>query len=87
VGRWAPDPRQCLPSAGAIAIDPLSIVGDDFRCDFNSVSRSGDAVTWQGRCGFPEPPKPATVVATARGETLSLKINGGENGPYRRCRN
>lgn len=86
VGEWAPDPRQCWPSQGAIAIGPLSVVGDDFRCDFTSVSRLGDVVTWRGACGFPDPARPAIVVASLRGDTLALRINGGENGPYRRCR-
>ncbi len=86
VGDWAPDPHQCWPSQGAIAIRSLSVVGDDFRCDFRDVSRLDDVVTWRGTCGFPDPARPATVVASLRGDTLSMRINGGENGPYRRCR-
>lgn len=86
VGEWAPDPHQCWPSQGAIAISPLSVVGDEFQCNFNSVSRLGDVVTWRGTCGFPDVARPATVVASLRGDTLFMRINGGDNGPYRRCR-
>jgi hypothetical protein len=85
VGDWAPEGAECTPLAGTIAIGPLSIVGDDMRCDFRSVSRSGDVVTWHGGCGFPEPEERATVVAATQGDRLFLMINGGRNGPYRRC--
>ncbi len=86
VGGWAPDPSQCTPIGGMIAIGPLDMGGDEFRCSFKSVSRSGDVVTWKGKCGFPTPPEPATVVARLSGEVLHLRINGNENGAYRRCR-
>ena len=85
VGEWALEHADCTPLAGSIVIGPLSIVGDDMRCDFRSVSRSGDVVTWRGGCGFPEPEERATVVAAAQGDRLFLTINGGRNGPYRRC--
>jgi len=81
VGTWAPDPSECTPANGMIVIGPLDIVGDEFRCDFTSVSRAGDVVTWRGACGFPTPPKPTTVVARLSGETLHVSINGGDNGP------
>lgn len=85
VGEWAPDPRQCTPMAGAISILPLAIVGDDMRCDFSGVSRAGDVVTWRGRCGFPDPAKPTTVVAALRGEALSIRFNGSAPNQFRRC--
>jgi hypothetical protein len=86
VGKWAPDPSQCAPAQGMIGIGPLDMVGDEFRCDFSSVSRSGDVVTWTGSCGFPAPPEKATVVARLSGAVLHLRINGSDNGAYRRCR-
>lgn len=86
VGLWAPDPKQCTPAQGMIAIGPLQIGGDEFRCDFTSVKRSGDVVTWTGKCGFPTPPEKATVVASLGGAALRLRINGADNGAYRRCR-
>jgi hypothetical protein len=85
-GTWAPDPNECTPANGMVVIGPLDIVGDEFRCDFTSVSRAGDVVTWRGTCGFPTPFKPATVIARLTGETLRININGGENDPYWRCR-
>lgn len=86
VGTWAPDPRECTPVAGMIAIGPLSMQGDDFRCDFEDVARLDDVVTWHGTCGFPENARRATVVARLRGETLTVVIDGGADGPYRRCK-
>jgi hypothetical protein len=86
VGRWAPDPAQCTPVGGMIGIGPLDIVADEFQCRFDSVSRAGNIVTWHGRCGFPTPPEPATVVARLSGATLHVSINGANNGAYRRCR-
>lgn len=71
---------------GAIGIRPLAIVGDEMRCDFDKVARSGDRVTWRGRCGFPEPARPMTVVAALRGETLLIRYDGMPPDIYRRCR-
>ena len=86
VGTWAPDPRQCTPVGGLIAIGPLNVQGDDFRCDFHDISRIGDVVTWHGWCGFPEHARRTTVVATLRADVLTVDIDGAESGPYRRCR-
>ena len=86
VGRWAPDPAQCTPLGGMIAIDALDMVGDEFRCDFKSVSRAGDVVTWNGACGFPTLFEPAKVVASLDGDVLHVRINNEDNGAYRRCK-
>jgi hypothetical protein len=86
VGKWAPDPNQCTPVDGMIGIGPLDMMGDEFACNFKSVSRSGDVVTWHGTCGFPTPPEPVTVVASLNGETLRISVNGNDNGPYLRCK-
>jgi hypothetical protein len=86
VGRWAPDPAQCTSVGGMIGIGPMDIVSDEFQCRFDSVSRAGDVVTFRGRCGFPAPPEPATVVARLSGATLHVSINGADSGAYRRCR-
>ena len=64
-----------------VVIGPLDIVGDEFRCDFTSVSRAGDVVTWRGACGFPTPFKPATVIARLTGEILRININGETTTP------
>jgi hypothetical protein len=86
VGAWAPDPDNCTPVGGMIAVTPLGLTGDEFRCDFKSVSRSGDVVTWRGKCGFPSPFEPAVAVASLRGSKLNIRINDADNGTYRRCR-
>ncbi len=87
VGTWAPDPRDCSP-INAVYIGPLDMMmGDEFRCSFRDVSRSGEVVTWHGGCGMPEQPKDrSTVVAELRGKLLYIRLNGGQNGPYLRCR-
>ena len=86
VGDWAPNPRMCRPMDGALKIVPLGMAGDEFSCDFKSVSRAGDVVTWRGSCGFPGKSRAATVVAALRGEVLSVRINGNGIGSYQRCR-
>ncbi|GEM_PF-3416544 len=86
VGYWSPVGSGCRPMDGTIAIQPLGLVSDEMRCTFPSVVRAGNVVTWKGKCGFPENDEPATVVASTQGDTLILTINGGRNGPYRRCK-
>lgn len=86
VGEWAPNPRECTPIGGAITILPLGIVGDEMRCDFDTVVRQDNVVTWRGQCGFPEDVRRSTVVAATHGETLSVRINGQPADLYRRCR-
>lgn len=86
VGDWAPDPRQCRPVDGALRIAPLGLAGDELSCNFKSVSRDGDVVTWRGKCSGSEDSSAATVVAALRGEVLSVRINGNGIGSYRRCR-
>jgi hypothetical protein len=85
VGEWAPDPANCLPYAGAIKISALSLVGDEMSCQFRSVARQGDVVTWQGRCDFADSSMPVTVVAALTGQRLSVRINRQPADTYRRC--
>ena len=86
VGAWALDVGECTPASGMVVIGPLDIVGDEFRCDFTSVSRTGDVVTWHGACELPtSSPEPAIVVARLSGAVLHISINGDDNGSYRRC--
>ena len=87
VGAWALDEGECTPASGMVVIGPLDLVGDEFRCDFKSVSRAGDVVTWHGACRLPTTaPEPAIVVARLSGEALHISINGDDNGDYRRCK-
>lgn len=85
VGTWAPDPAACTPVGGMISIGPMALTGDELACTFDDVDRSGDVVTWHGRCGEPEPAQPATVVAKLQGEVLRMSIAGADRGAYRRC--
>lgn len=86
VGHWALDHHRCSLSDGMIWIEPMEMGGDEFRCDLSSVSRAGNTVVWQGRCGFPEPFKKATVVARTVGSALFFRVNDSDNnGPFYRC--
>ncbi len=88
VGAWAPDPRECTPVGDMVSIQPLSLMmGDEFRCSFRDVARSGEVVTWHGGCGMPEQPQDrhSTVVGELRGKLLYIRLNGAQNGPYLRC--
>lgn len=86
VGDWAPDPSSCFPSAGAVNISAMSLVADEMSCTFKSVARTGDQVTWKGRCSFADRAVPSVVVATLQGERLSVRVNGQSPDTYRRCR-
>jgi hypothetical protein len=85
VGQWAPDPKNCVPSAGAIVVGALSLTADEMVCGFKSVARQGDQVTWRGKCDFADSSMPATVVATLNGPTLSVRVNKQSADTYRRC--
>ncbi|MGU3661149.1 hypothetical protein [Methylobacterium fujisawaense] len=85
VGQWAPDPKNCVPSAGAIMITALGLTADEMSCDFKSVARQGDQVTWRGKCAFSDATKASTVVATLNGPSLSVRVNGQPADTYRRC--
>ena len=87
VGRWALDPSNCTPVGGMIHIEPLRMIGDEFQCKFDTVSRTGETVVWQGSCGFPEPFEKATVVARTTGSALHVRFNREDSGPYFRCEN
>ena len=86
VGTWAPDPTACTPAAGMISIGPLSLTADEMVCTFRDVARSGDVVTWHGRCSDGTTRTPTTVVAALRDGNLTVSMNNYRNGPYRRCR-
>lgn len=86
VGEWAPDPKNCLPFAGAMKISAMSLVADEMNCGFKSVARTGDQVTWRGNCDFGSQSLPAVVVATLQGENLSVRVNNQPADTYRRCK-
>jgi hypothetical protein len=79
--------RQYVQPAGAITVGPQSIVGEDFYCRFDSVSRKGSLVTWKGRCSAGDEDRPRTVQARLAGKNLSYRYKGvsGWSPPYARC--
>ena len=86
VGTWA-TPGRCGVPLSTVTIEPRRFSGEDFFCSFDSVSRQGDTVRWQGRCVFgADPPKPSSVTARLQGTGLSYRIGAdGWNGPLQRC--
>lgn len=88
VGKWSTAAGQCVRPLSLIVIGPKSLSGEDFSCDFASVSRRGDVVTFRGECSYgADDPVKETVVARLAGERLYYRFSGykGENGPFRRC--
>ena len=88
VGKWSTAEGQCVRPLSLIDIGPKSLSGEDFSCDFASVSRKGNVVTFKGTCRFDaDNPVRETVVARLAGERLYYRFSGykAENGPFRRC--
>lgn len=87
VGTWAPNPAECTPVNGLVEIGAKSVNADDLSCTFDDVSRTGNVVTWRGRCTDGTRWTDSTVVATLRGRTLDLDVGGqGLRAGLRRCR-
>ncbi len=88
VGTWSTIAGKCTRPLSIITIGPQALSGEDFFCDFPSVQRKGDVVTWKGQCTFGgDEAKPETVTARLAGKQLyyGFKSYGGENGPFVRC--
>jgi hypothetical protein len=90
VGKWAQSSTACHQIGNSFNIGPKSLNnGDDMFCEFRTVARNGDVVTWNGTCRAPETPEPATIMATLRGDRLDLGSPGRPTGlarGLRRCR-
>jgi hypothetical protein len=90
VGKWAQSIAACNQVGNFFRIGPKSMDnGDDMFCQFDTVSRNGNTVTWSGMCEAPEKPVPATVTATQRGKLLDLGFPGRPSDLARglkRCR-
>ena len=86
VGKWAID-RKCGAPLSVIVIEPRQLHGEDFYCEFDSVSRKGERVDWRGKCNFSEAGyEPSAVTAEMRGRRLYYRFAGlGWNGPFDRC--
>jgi hypothetical protein len=88
VGKWAIRSRCAVPLS-TIVIEPMGLSGEDFDCEFDKVTRSGNTVRWTGKCNFSENGyEPSIVMAQLRGQRLYYRFQGmGWNGPFDRCGN
>src|SRR5262245_24071418 len=86
VGTWAIRSKCAVPLS-TIVIEPMALSGEDFYCEFDKVTRSGDTVRWTGKCNFSENGyEPSVVTAQLRGPRLYYRFQGmGWNGPFNRC--
>lgn len=86
VGTWA-TPGKCGRPLSTIVIEPMHISGEDFYCDFASVSRTGNTVRWRGTCTYgADAAEKTTVTARLARGMLSYRMNrDGWNGPLQRC--
>lgn len=90
VGRWGSDGEAC--GFAATNIGRMEISSPELRCHFTSVSRSGETVTWRGSCDRAFGSRVADATVTARSyndgdyERIGLRINGGVERDYVRCR-
>src|SRR5262249_45611352 len=86
VGKWATRARGAAPLS-PIVIKPMRLSGEDFHCEFDKVTRTGNTVRWTGKCNFSENGyEPSTVTAQLRGARLYYRFQGmGWNGPFNRC--
>jgi hypothetical protein len=86
VGSWSIDPTACKTDPqGVFVIKPMSISGG-ISCDFKSVRRNGDTVTWEGICYSPEgDARDGGMTARLDGRKLTLDGSGLAVGPLYRC--
>ena len=92
VGKWAPSKADCQDPERQLRIRPMSI-GGGFSCEFKSVKRKGDVVTWGGHCfsqdGDRRPEageEVAAMVAKLKNGKLMLSGLGLGAGPLLRCK-
>ena len=89
VGRWG-ESRDVCGSGAAIDIGPMGLSSEETACEFSDVSRTGDVVTWKGRCFVHDAPsRQETVVATHnpdRSLTIAFRGSGAVIDGLRRCR-
>ncbi|MEP9352423.1 hypothetical protein ABLE93_02365 [Xanthobacter sp. KR7-65] len=87
VGTWA-TPGRCGRPLSTIVVEPMGLSGEDFFCEFHSVSRAGDAVRWRGTCTYGVDAEKTTVTARLAKGQLRYQMNrDGWNGPLQRCPN
>ncbi|WP_036292173.1 hypothetical protein [Methylosinus sp. PW1] len=89
VGKWGSDGEAC--EFAAMSIGRMEISSPELKCRFNSVSRSGETVTWKGICdrAFGASLSNATVTARSYNDGdrdwISLRVNGGAEHDFLRC--
>ena len=85
VGTWA-TPGKCGRPLSTVVVEPMGLSGEDFSCDFASVSRKGDTVRWRGGCTFGVDKENNVVTARLSKGRLSHRFDRqGWNGPLQRC--
>lgn len=85
VGTWA-TPGKCGRPLSTVVVEPMGLAGEDFSCDFASVSRKGDTVRWRGACTFGVDKENNLVTARLSKGRLSYRFDRqGWNGPLQRC--
>lgn len=87
VGTWA-TPGRCGRPLSTVVVEPMGFSGEDFTCDFDAVSRTGNEVHWRGICDFGGEGGAEKVTVTARlaNGGLRYRVNkDGWNGPLQRC--
>jgi hypothetical protein len=86
VGAWDFPNQSCETP---IRITAMAIKSDDVNCQFKSIKRLGNIVTWKGQCDDAEGSSEQTVIAklNSKGE-LTIKYMPGGNVlvGLRRCK-
>jgi hypothetical protein len=93
VGKWAVTKSDCEKPEEFVTISPMRIESDFMICQFASVKRTGNTVTWTGHCydqgGGRRPEEPADdgiITAKLAAKKLTLYGLGFELGPLLRCK-
>jgi hypothetical protein len=93
VGKWAATKLECANRDDRVTISALGIDSSFMICEFASVKRKANTVTWAGYCfdenGSRRPEEPdnsGTITATLSAKRLTIAGLGFEVGPLLRCK-
>ena len=88
IGAWASSVGECRAGPESqFIIKAMSINSNGMNCYFESVSRKGNVVQWEGTCYGPDgDARDGGMTATLKGKSLSLNGSGLGAGPLVRCR-
>ncbi len=85
VGTWA-TPGKCGRPLSTVVVEPMGFSGEDFHCNFASVSRKGDTVHWHGSCTFDNDEEKTGLTARLSKGMLRYRFEGrGWSGQLQRC--